>query len=91
MLTINFLALSQLLSFPYSTFVLLITVGRFLPELNIFVSSASSLGSKWVANGISLTYKVIRIGPRMDPCGTPLQMCLMGKFFRLQQYIAFYL
>ena len=24
-----------------------------------------------------LKYKVMRIRPRADPCGTPLQMCLM--------------
>ena len=43
-----------------------------LPDAKMFVSSANSLGCNLVAFAMSFTYNVKRMGPRTDPCGTPV-------------------
>ena len=58
---------------------LLITLAKsstLLLKQNMFVSSAKSLGlASFMAFAMSFTNIVKRIGPRTEPCGTPVVHC----------------
>jgi hypothetical protein len=54
--------------------------GKLEPEARRVVSSAKSKAKSVVQRGRSLMYRRNRMGPRMEPCGTPNLMVCMELF-----------
>ena len=92
MLNFSRLALNQVCSFCNSIFVSSTRLSISFPDAKILVSSTNNRGSSSVALGMSFTYIVRSIGPKTDPCGTPVfttpssEVCpLTIRYFVLDQ------